>query len=298
LPGLFLGRYLRIHRNHIDLEENLLPALPTSTACSYPTIKESWAALGWYLLCSIAVALVVLLPLGQVLHQKGPAKQLTTAIVGEGGLLLTIWWLYRNTGAARWPHLAWRSQRASWKQYAWLPVLVPAQLMARTPVALLSLPNWTGKILHDWSHYPVLAFGIGSIVGPVLEEYLFRGILLRGLLRNYRPWVAIGQSALLFGVFHMNPAQGLSALLFGLLLGWLYYRTQSLALCVSLHALNNALAFFMMRQAGTARDPEVAIHLGTANYWIVVGVATVALGGYLWWFQRYTATANSPADLV
>jgi membrane protease YdiL (CAAX protease family) len=176
-------------------------------------------------------------------------------------------------------------------------MLVPAQLLVRTPVALLSLPNWTGKILHDWSHYPVLAFGIGSIVGPVLEEYLFRGVLLRGLLRNYRPWVAIWQSALLFGVFHMNPAQSLSAMLLGLLLGWLYYRTQSLALCISLHALNNAFAFYMMRLAGTPHDPEVAIHLGTASYWAVVGIAAVVLGSYLWWFERYTTTSR-PAETL
>jgi len=152
--------------------------------------------------------------------------------------------------------------------------------------------------LHDWANYPVLAFGIGSIVGPLLEEYLFRGVLLRGLLRNYSPWVAIWQSALLFGVFHMNPSQSLSAMLLGLLLGWLYYRTQSLALCVSLHALNNALAFFMMRQAGTAHDPEVAIQLGTANYWAVVGIAAVVLAGYLWWFQRFTSTTSSLAATV
>jgi len=158
-----------------------------------------------------------------------------------------------------------------------------ASAVLLTTLSLLSsLPNWMEKTFMDWSRYPVLAFGIGSIVGPVLEEYLFRGILLRGLLRNYRPWVAIGQSALLFGVVHLNPAQSLSAALLGLLIGWLYYRTQSLGLCIGLHMLNNAFAFLMMRLATTPYYTEASKYLGTSGYWLLVAVSAVVLAGCIW----------------
>jgi membrane protease YdiL (CAAX protease family) len=172
-------------------------------------------------------------------------------------------------------------------------VLVPAQAVLLSTLSLLQLPNWMGKTFTDWARYPVVAFGIGSVVGPVLEEYLFRGVLLRGLLRNYAPWVAIGQSALLFGVFHFNPAQSLSAALLGLLLGWLYYRTRSLGLCIGLHALNNTFAFMMMRFSNTARYAAMSEQLGTAGYWAAVALAAMVLVGCIGWLNRYAPPADN-----
>lgn len=252
---------------------------------SYPTIAESWGALGWFVLCTLLAALLVLVPASVLFHQQNPARQLTTAVAAEGGLLLTIWWLARRAGA-RWPRLGGGEQVGSWRLYALLPLIMPAQALVLSTLSLLPLPDWTGKTFIDWSRYPLLAFGIGSIVGPVLEEYLFRGILLRGLLRNYRPWVAIGQSALLFGVFHFNPAQSLSAALMGLVSGWLYYRTRSLGLCIGLHALNNAFAFAMLRFSTTPRYTALNNQLGTAGYWVAVALAAAVLGGCLWWLHR------------
>ncbi|MVN76799.1 CPBP family intramembrane metalloprotease [Hymenobacter sp. HMF4947] len=268
------------------MEQEVLLELPPSVLPSYPTIKESWAALGWFLLGTILVALVVLVPVGALWHQQAQARQLTTAVVGEGGLLLTIWWLHRRAGPGRWPHLVWHKQALPWSLYAWLPVLAPAQAILLTTLALLPLPNWMDKTFQDWARYPVLAFGIGGIVGPVLEEYLFRGILLRGLLRNYRPWVAIGQSALLFGAFHFNPAQSVSAALMGLLLGWLYYRTQSLGLCMGLHALNNLFAFSMMRLSETSHYAALENYQYAVGYWVLVVVAAGGVGAYLWQLNK------------
>ncbi|QKG58965.1 CPBP family intramembrane metalloprotease [Hymenobacter sp. BRD128] len=147
------------------------------------------------------------------------------------------------------------------------------------------------------AHYPVLSLFFGCLLAPVLEEILFRGLLLRGLLRNYSPVVAIGQSALLFGVFHLNPAQSLFALLMGLMLGWLYYRTQSLALCIALHALNNLLSFSSMMYNGTALN-EAAQHriLSSNSFLLTLLVAGLLMGGLLWWINRITSPA--PAELA
>jgi len=224
-------------------------------------------------------------------HQQGLVKQLTTAIVAAGGLALTIWWLQYRAGT-RWPRLGGGERAAPRILYALLLVLIPAQAVLLTTLSLLPLPNWMEKTFIDWSRYPLLAFGFGSLIGPVLEEYLFRGVLLRGLLRNYGPWVAIGQSALLFGVFHFNPAQSLSAVLIGILLGWLYYRTQSLGLCISLHVLNNAFSFAMLRFSSSPRYTLLSNSLGATGYWIAVALAAVALSGCLWWLNRYLSVAS------
>jgi membrane protease YdiL (CAAX protease family) len=81
-------------------------------------------------------------------------------------------------------------------------------------------------------------------IAPVFEELFFRGILLRGLLGNYDAVVSIVLSALLFGIFHMNGPQFVNAFLLGFILGYVYYSTRSLMLCVAIHAMNNGLAFY------------------------------------------------------
>jgi len=86
---------------------------------------------------------------------------------------------------------------------------------------------------------PILAV----VVAPLAEETLFRGLILRGLLGRWKPWTAIVTSALLFALMHFNPAQTPVALGLGLVLGWVYYRTRSLGLCMLGHALNNASSF-------------------------------------------------------
>ncbi len=77
------------------------------------------------------------------------------------------------------------------------------------------------------------------LLAPVLEEMLFRGIMLRGFLRQYSRFGAIVGSALLFGLAHMNLYQFIAATILGLFLGWLYERTRSLWPCIALHAAYN-----------------------------------------------------------
>jgi membrane protease YdiL (CAAX protease family) len=88
-------------------------------------------------------------------------------------------------------------------------------------------------------------FVVGLLV-PLAEELVFRGAILRSLLKwNSRPWVAILISAVLFSAAHMNPAQIPHTLLIGLLLGWLYYRTDSIVPGVVFHWVNNTVAYVL-----------------------------------------------------
>ncbi|MGK0467382.1 lysostaphin resistance A-like protein [Clostridium sp.] len=84
-----------------------------------------------------------------------------------------------------------------------------------------------------------------SIVAPIIEEVLVRGIILRGLLMKYSVKKSIIVSALLFAIIHMNPWQFLGAFLGGIILGWLYVKTRSIVPCILGHALNNSLEFII-----------------------------------------------------
>ena len=85
-----------------------------------------------------------------------------------------------------------------------------------------------------------------GILAPFAEEVVFRGAVLRtllGLMSNH--WVAIMISAAIFGLVHANVAQFVNALLLGLLLGWMYYRTKSLVPGILLHWVNNTMAYVL-----------------------------------------------------
>lgn len=79
------------------------------------------------------------------------------------------------------------------------------------------------------------------IVAPIVEETLFRGIFTQALLR-YDARFAVFASAMLFSMMHLNLVQGIPTFLLGLVLGYVFVKTKSVASCIILHLLNNLLA--------------------------------------------------------
>ena len=81
-----------------------------------------------------------------------------------------------------------------------------------------------------------------SVFAPFFEEWLCRGIILRGLLTSQKPLVAITVSAAFFAILHMNPWQAIPAFCLGLWFGYVYYKTGSLKLTMLMHCVNNTFA--------------------------------------------------------
>lgn len=84
------------------------------------------------------------------------------------------------------------------------------------------------------------------IIAPVIEESIFRGIIMHGFMRNYSALTAILVSALFFALFHLNPWQFPATFLLGLLLGWLMVITRNILACITGHAINNLLVLLSM----------------------------------------------------
>jgi len=79
------------------------------------------------------------------------------------------------------------------------------------------------------------------VIAPIIEELIFRGIIMHGLMRNYPKVIAIFFSGLLFALFHLNPWQFPATFILGLLLGWIMIRTRNIFACIAGHAINNGL---------------------------------------------------------
>ena len=87
-----------------------------------------------------------------------------------------------------------------------------------------------------------------SVFAPLFEEWLCRGLVLRGLLHNrMHPVSAIMISAAFFAVLHANPWQAIPAFLLGVLFGYAYYKTGSLKLTMAMHCANNTFAALLSK---------------------------------------------------
>jgi uncharacterized protein len=129
------------------------------------------------------------------------------------------------------------------------------------------------------------------LLAPVLEEMLFRGVLLRGFLTQQPRWAAITYSAFFFGVAHLNIYQFILAFLLGLLLGWLFERSRSLIPCIALHAAVNS---WIVGSGMGGLSNELSSDHVTATSWLLAAAAA-ALGALLLKRLLVTRTSRSSA---
>ena len=100
----------------------------------------------------------------------------------------------------------------------------------------------TSELLPSGGPELLVCFITLCIMPAVAEELLFRGAF-QGLMRPCGSAAAIFAPALLFGLLHLDLAQGLTAFACGVFLGWLTERSGSILPGMLLHLANNMLAF-------------------------------------------------------
>ena len=117
-----------------------------------------------------------------------------------------------------------------------------------------------------------------SIFAPLFEEWLCRGLVLRGLLQKKSPAVAISLSALFFAILHMNPWQAVPAFILGLLFGYVYYRTGSLKLTMLMHCVNNTFAVIFSK---IPKFEEAESFLDVMSPWAYACIF-IACAAFMW----------------
>ncbi|MGI9526919.1 MAG: CPBP family intramembrane glutamic endopeptidase [Weeksellaceae bacterium] len=140
----------------------------------------------------------------------------------------------------------------------------------------------------------VAAFIMVCLLAPVLEEFIFRGIILRGLLhKGVNPWVSVILTGILFGAAHMNPWQFMGAGFLGFIFGIVYWRTRSLWLVIFLHFLNNLIAYIITIYNGnleeTVFEPNLMLIIGSV-------ILTVIVIYFL--YNKTIKTAIEPVDCI
>ncbi|MEM9296771.1 MAG: type II CAAX endopeptidase family protein [Bacteroidota bacterium] len=141
------------------------------------------------------------------------------------------------------------------------------------------------------------------IIAPLSEEFLFRGCLLRTMITKHKKWTSILVSAVLFGFFHINPGQIPYAFFIGLVLGWLYYKTSSVWLCIIAHMINNMTTFLAIYMAENNMvdipgfiSPDMFETTSNQPLWLT-GLGMMALAVGLFLLQKNTSIQDSLMSL-
>lgn len=140
------------------------------------------------------------------------------------------------------------------------------------------MPEWLENILGSMLQGPLWVTLLSvSVFAPLFEEWLCRGLVLRGLLQKTKPVAAILISAIFFAAIHLNPWQALPAFILGVIFGIVYYKTGSLKLTMLMHFVNNTFSAVLSRIDALKDFDCFAEVMDPAAYWSIFAVCVVAV---------------------
>lgn len=201
---------------------------------------------------SLALTLLLLAPVPD--PPNAVAVLVATAVLGAAALLVARRPAQQSGGAERalgfdLPLWSDTGRLLRWSLLLLLLQALAVGALAALVPALREVEAGNADFLREESPVALVALTVAAVlIAPVLEELLFRGVVLRGLMLRTGFWPAAVVSSLCFGAFHATGT-GLEAVpivvataVFGLGLCVLTRRTGRLGPAIGVHALRNALA--------------------------------------------------------
>ena len=101
-----------------------------------------------------------------------------------------------------------------------------------------------------------------AIVAPIVEEFIFRGLIMTRLSRAMSGWLAVLLSAAVFGLCHGEPVWFCYAFVLGAVFGFIDLRAGSILPSILGHITFNAIGQIMSFVPETEEGTETVIALG------------------------------------
>jgi membrane protease YdiL (CAAX protease family) len=92
------------------------------------------------------------------------------------------------------------------------------------------------------------------VLVPIVEELVFRGVVMRTVSRYYAFWVAVIVQAIVFTIWHEDRSTYFFIFTLALVAAWLARRSGGLLAPIALHATNNAFAALSLLAVSHAID--------------------------------------------
>jgi CAAX protease family protein len=251
-----------------------MPGIAPLLAHIAATWPPYWAevAFSWLFQAWLAVMLVLLGVVAWRLPVRACVGRLPTRSEVVGGIQLTAFVFVASIAALY----------ATFYPLSWLAPDFVQRWLIEAP----------GMIYFDGDGYPFLANLLSVIsvcvLAPLLEETLFRGIILPRWTLRWGPVSGVLGSSALFGILHLDP---IGAFVFGIAMCLLYLRSQSLALPVLCHAVNNFVSWLWEAVYLAIQGPEHVYTLEEfRGEWLT---ALVCAAIALFWVRRYARRPKS-----
>jgi membrane protease YdiL (CAAX protease family) len=178
--------------------------------------------------------------------------------LGYGPSVVWCWYVQRRWAGDRWAGIGWQFR---WSDLGWGPLAylaaIGTQIAVAAVVLLLDIPiasNVDEVSDLDVDRAYLVATVITAVVAaPVVEEMVFRGVVMRGFLSRMVPFVAIPLQGVLFGVAHVDPVRGwgnigLAIVLsgVGIAFGAAAYLVRRVGATVIAHAIFNGIVMIIV----------------------------------------------------
>ena len=232
-----------------EMEQSQLPVREEAQERSIP-----WGALeSW-----ISVLLLILLNVGLILFVKGGsgAQLAQSALIVFAELayilpvvIIMVWkripWKYLGFGGFRWSTMGIGC--------GMLVVGYGIIIVHNFLLTLLGIDPQGKEIFNIFNSIdsPVWLFLAAVIVAPVVEEVFFRGFLFQGFRKRYGWMPALLLSSFIFAAAHLDLASLIPTFILGIILTYVYHRSNSLWPGIIIHFLINAtstLAVYFLTQ--------------------------------------------------
>ncbi len=230
-------------------------ARPTPPAPPHPTIplRAGVGALATILVSLVASRYI----LDALSHHGWPIAiyVLIAGIIGYGPVMAFCWW-----ASHRWGRKSLRADSglfARWSDAGWGPVTwlscLAAQITLGIVVVSTGLPfssNTEGvDTVGGERGYVIAILILAVLAAPLVEEIVFRGLVLRSFLAVMHPVAAIGLQGVLFGMAHFDPVRGTGNIGLiivlggvGVVMGGAAYLFRRITPTIIAHAIINAIA--------------------------------------------------------
>lgn len=210
------------------------------------------------------------------------SNSLITFILYSGSFILTIVGLSIFSRSFNWhrPSPRPRIEKLNLPLLLLAIILIMAIDVVMEPVISL-MPESNLDAMYDMMDGGLWSIFTAVIAAPILEEFIFRGYLQKNLVDFLNPYVGIVLASLIFGAIHLIPQQVILASLIAMVIGVIYYLTNSLMTAIAIHILNNGLSYtltmFFEREAKISEILRLSPQTHTVVYYCCLGLLLVML---------------------
>lgn len=131
----------------------------------------------------------------------------------------------------------------------------------------------------------LLIFFLISLLGPLVEEIIFRGVMVERLGAKYGYMKGVVISSVIFGMLHVDFV---GAFIFGVVLSVVYLKSRSLLIPFLIHAVNNgsAMIFYFYEDFFAGETWETTAPY-LENAWIGIALFVVSVAWLIWYVREH-----------